>query len=404
MSNGAPIEGSDRTSAQGDRPLKGLRVVDLSRVAPGLFCTMLLGDMGADVITIEAPESSMADSRITELPTFGAAVARHDGLNEHWRSRRSAILDLKSAGGRDALLRLAERADVFVEGFRPGTCDRLGIGYRQIQRAHREIIYCSITGFGQGTELAQQAGHDLNYIAEAGLMSALIRGESRPGIPLNLVADIAAAGLQSAFSILVALERRRRNGLGCHLDISMFEGVLGMLSGAAAWRPDGSWGSGLLSGAAPFYDCYKTTDGGWLSVAALEPKFFKVLCERIGRPELHVYQRDVERWPKLREELARIFGSATLEEWTERLAGADCAVAPVRSIGEAFELGRRLGVVSRGFAVGPLPRLPETNELSGVVTRPGVHTEDVLAEAGFAEDEIRDLLASRAAVQAPIEL
>lgn len=382
------------------QPLAGLRVLDLSRVTPGLFCTMLLGDMGADVITVEAPAGGAGDSKLSGIPLFSADRSRLEGRNQFWRSRRSAVLDLKTAGGLDALMRLAARADVFVEGFRPGTCERLGIGYAALSGRNPGLVYCSITGYGQTGPMARQPGHDLNYLAEAGLLSALVRDAGPPGIPLNVVADVAAGGLLPAFAIMAALACRRQTGKGCHLDMSMYEGLLAMLAGAAAWEPDGSWGNGLLSGAAPFYDCYRTSDGGWLSVAALEPKFFRALCDSIGQSQLAEWQHREDRWPELRRRLTEIFATATLEEWVQRLSSTDTAVAPVRSVAEAFERARQLGLVEGAYKVGPLPRLPGCAPPRAIATEAGIHTSEVLAEAGFSPQEVRELLASGSAAQA----
>lgn len=385
----------------GRGPLAGVRVVDLSALAPGPFATMLLGDLGADVITVEPPASKREGSGLGDLPSLGGTQARELGINPLSRSRRSIVVDLKSEGGRDVVLELASQADVFLEGFRPGTCDRLGVGYHDIRSRNPAIVYCSLSGYGQSGELAQRAGHDLNYLAESGLLSTTTRPGQRPGIPVNAVADFAAGGLLAAFGIVAALQGRSATGRGSYVDVSMYEGLLGLLQAPNAWTvagaPDPSWGGGMLSGAVPFYDCYLTADGRWLSVAALEPKFYANLCEAIGHPELIPARADPDRWPEVRHAFEEAFASDTLAGWLRRLENVDTAVAPVRSIAEAFAAGKEAGFVADDSAVGPLPRMVGWDTTRGeVVTHPGVHTRQVLAEAGFTQDRIDELLASGA--------
>lgn len=389
-----------RVSTNGG-PLAGLRVVDLSALAPGPFATMLLGDLGADVVTVEPPPAARAGSNLGELPGYGGPRARLRGASPLHRSRRSIVVDLKHPAGLDVVRRLSARADVFVEGFRPGTCARLGLGYDELTADNPGLIYCSLTGYGQAGELAQRAGHDLNYLAEAGLLSTTTRPGQRPGIPVNVVADFAAGGLLAAFGVLAALHGRATSGRGCHVDVSMYEGLLGLLQPVWAWTAAGagdpSWGGGMLSGAVPFYDCYRTADGGWLSVAALEPKFFANLCRAVGRPDLVEVQGDPERWGELREVFEQTFATATLAEWMDRLAGVDTAVAPVRSLPDAFAEGVRRGVVDDTGAVGPLPRLSGWACHSGpTATRPGEHTAEVLGELGLSRADIDRLLAAGA--------
>lgn len=379
-------------------PLAGLKVVDLSALAPGPFATMLLGDLGADVVTVEPPPAARAGSNLGELPGYAGPRARSQGASPLHRSRRSIVVDLKHPAGLDVVRRMSARADVFVEGFRPGTCARLGLGYDELAADNPGLVYCSLTGYGQEGELAQRAGHDLNYLAEAGLLSTTTRPGQRPGIPVNVVADFAAGGLLAAFGILAALQGRAASGRGCHVDVSMYEGLLGLLQPVWAWTAAGggdpSWGGGMLSGAVPFYDCYRTADGGWLSVAALEPKFFVNLCQAIGRADLAETQTDPSQWDELRAAFEATFAAAPLAEWVERLAGVDTAVAPVRSLPEAFAAGVRRGVVDDAGTVGPLPRLSGwACEPGPTVTRPGYHTAEVLSELGLSGVDIDELLA-----------
>lgn len=380
-------------------PLADVRVLDLSALAPGPFATMLLGDLGADVVTVEPPPGVRGRSSLEDLPQYGGVRSRRAGINPLYRSRRSVVVDLKQAAGRDLVLRLAEAVDVFLEGFRPGVCDRLGLGYEQVAARNPTVVYCSLTGYGQDGELAQRAGHDLNYIAEAGLLSVSTRPGQRPGIPLNVGADFAAGGLLAAFGILAALRGRASSGRGSHVDVSMYEGLLGLLQPAHAWTAAGatepSWGLGLLSGGAPFYDCYRTADGRWLSVGALEPKFYANLCTAIGRPDLIDAHTEPSRWDEVRAAFEDAFAADDLDVWLARLAEVDTAVAPVRSIEEAFAVGRRYGLVDSEAGVDPLPRMRGWNTQAGpVVAHPGAHSREVLAESGLGEPEIQDLLAA----------
>lgn len=382
----------DRRSA----PLSGVRVLDLSALAPGPFATMLLGDFGADVITVEPPTRTMR-SPLAAVPSHGALEARIAGVNPLYRSRRSMVVDLKTQRGQGIVLDLAKRSHVLVEGFRPGVSERLGLSYRRVSEINPAIVYCSITGYGQYGRLADRAGHDLNYLAESGFLSMTTRGEAAPGIPGNAVADFAAGGLWAAFGIVVALRSAQATGRGTHVDSSMYEGLLGLMQTVPGrtfvGEPEPSWGEGLLTGAMPFYDCYKTSDGRWISVAAVEPKFFVNLVEALGRPELAHAHGDRDRWVELRAALKQVFSGAPLAHWLEVLDGVDTAVAPVRSVAEAFQRAEAEGRVNAAGWVGPLPRMEGWDaELGPVVSQPGAHTREILMENGWTEQEIEGLV------------
>lgn len=383
----------------GRGPLADLRVLDLSALAPGPMATMLLGDLGADVVTVEAPVASRARSRLDKLSYYGGARAREQRTDPLSRSRRSVVVDLKQPQGREVVLRLAARADVFLEGFRPGTCDRLGVGYDDVRQSNPGIVYCSLTGYGQDTSLASRAGHDLNYIAQAGLLSATTRPGQQPAIPMNVAADFAAGGLLAAFGIIAAVHGRRRTGQGSYLDVSMYQGLLALMQSPHGWvragAPDPSWGGGLLSGAVPFYDCYRTKDGQWYSVAALEAKFFTELLRALDLGHLESAYSSPERWPELRTALAEAFGRRTQHEWEQTFAQVDTAAAPVRSLTEAFAEGVREGVVNPDLTVGPVPRMTGWDSQVGEMgVRRGQHTWQVLAEAGYEERDIAALVSS----------
>ncbi|WP_308252052.1 CaiB/BaiF CoA-transferase family protein [Pseudonocardia sp. KRD291] len=351
------------------------------------------------MITIEAPPSARPGSGVADLGVHGGREARRLGLNPLHRSRRSIVVNLKKPAGLDIALRLAARSDVFVEGFRPGACDRLGLGYRALSATTPGLVYCSLTGYGQDGELAQHAGHDLNYIAESGLLSVSTRPGQKPGIPLNMAADYAAGGLLAAFGILAALTGRAATGRGTHVDVSMYEGLLGLMQVAPSWTaagaPDPSWGGGLLSGAVPFYDCYRTADDQWISVGALEPKFFANLCAALERPDLIDRQHDTSRWDEMRAVFTEAFAGAPLATWLDRLGDVDTAVAPVRSLADAFTTAHARGVLPAPGQVGPIPRLRGWTATAGpVVTHAGAHTRQVLAELEIEGEHIDELIAT----------
>ena len=353
--------------------LEGLRILDLSRYAPGLFATARLADLGAEVITVEAPKRMVTAG----IPRYGGEAARNAGLHPSWAKKRSITLDLKSQLGRDAFLQLAGSAHVVVEGFRPGVCDRLGIGYSMLSQRSPSLVFCSITGYGQTGDYAQRAGHDLNYIARSGLLAAATRPGQAPGIPVNVVADIAAGGLRAALAVVAALYEVRNTGVGKHLDVSMTDGVVEMMAPAmASLVADGadvSWAGGTLSGAAPFYDCYQTSDDEWLSVAAIEPVFFARVCEVLDLAELIPHHLDETRWDDMRTAFTRAFSGQTRAHWCARFESTDATVEPVLSLREASE-------------VHPF-HLPSQH-----VVAPGVDTADVLADAGVPADQIQKLL------------
>lgn len=392
----------------GRGPLADLRVLDLSALAPGPMATMLLGDLGADVVTVEAPAARRTASRLDNLSYYGGARAREQRTDPLSRSRRSIVVDLKRPEGREVVLRLAARADIFLEGFRPGTCDRLGVGYQDIHEVNPGIVYCALTGYGQDTSLASRAGHDLNYIAAGGLLSAATRPGQHPGIPMNLAADFAAGGLLAAFGVLAAVHGRRRTGQGSYLDVSMYQGLLALLQSPYGWvragTPDPSWGGGLLSGAVPFYDCYRTKDGKWYSVAALEEKFFTELLRVLDLGHLEPAYASTERWPELRQALGEVFSRRTQAEWEHTFANVDTAVGPVRSLTEAFAEGLREGVVNPDMTVGPVPRMTGWDSEVGEMGVPrGAHTRQVLAEVEYDDSAIEALISSRVVQAAQVD-
>lgn len=378
-------------------PLEGLRIIDLTRLAPGPYATMLLGDLGASVITVEPPPSRLVDSSPGAIPVYGTEMSRNAALNPLFRSRRSIVIDLKKPEGRDLLVQMIRDADVFIEGFRPGVVDRLGIDYETLREVQPTLIYCSVSGYGQEDPRRDRPGHDLTYLAESGLLSATSRDNNRPGIPLNVAGDLAAGGLVAAFGILAAVRGRDQTGVGSFIDVSIYQGLLSLVAPTAAWERAGagsqSWGQGMLSGLAPFYDCYATSDGRWIAIAANEPKFYKNMCVALRLDGFDDAQADVARWPRLRAALEAVFMSRDLAEWMLFLEDSDFPFAPVRSIDEAF--GAELEGPDAGAGLPPVfvPKFSEWAQRdSPVVHTPGQNSLEILSELGLRVDEITELL------------
>ena len=303
-------------------PLAGVRVVELTGLAPGPFGCMVLADLGADVVCVDRPGGTVPPGALR-------------------RSRRVVTLDLRSPAGTDDLLRLADRADVLVEGFRPGVAERLGFGPGVCRARNPRLVYARLTGWGQDGPLAPRAGHDIDYIALAGALEPLGRAGQPPHAPLNLLGDFAGGGVLLAVGVLAALLERERSGAGQVVDAAMVDGSALLTAFLHGMIEQGRWpgprGTNLLDGGAPFYDTYATADGGHMAVGALEPRFYAELLAGLGLdgdPDLPA-QDDRAGWETLRGRLAERFAQRTRDEWTEVFAGLDACVAPVLSPTEA---------------------------------------------------------------------
>lgn len=367
-----------------NRSLEGVRVLDFSRYAPGLFATTLLGDLGAEVISVEPPRHDDTDP-----PLYPSAAARRSGCHPLFRHRRSIEVDTRSAEGLRIAHALMARTDVVVEGFRPGVADTIGIGFARARELNPSIVYCSITGYGQTGEQARRPGHDLNYIAESGLLSHMAVNGAVPGIPSNIVADMAGGGLTAALAVVAALFARRTGSPAQYLDISMVRSVMAMMAPLAAMQlvgaPDPSWGAGLLNGAAPFYRTYRTRDGAYVSVAAIEPKFFAELCRVLGREDLVERQFDHSSWPQTHADFERVFLGRDRDQWAALLV--DAAVTPVYTTTEAFARATPTPVppapvATRLFSEG-------YDEIEPYCHRRGQDTQAILAELR-ADDSSRE--------------
>ena len=380
-------------------PLHGLRVIELAGIGPGPFCAMLLADMGADVVRIDRTGPS----------ELGVPMDKRYDVNG--RNRRSVVLDLKSPAGHAALMRLIARADVLIEGFRPGVAERLGLGPAECHAANAGLVYGRMTGFGQSGPLAQAAGHDLNYIALSGALHAIGPALGKPVPPLNLVGDYGGGALYLAMGLLAALYERGSSGRGQVVDAAMVDGAASLASIFYGMTANGRWsdarGANLLDGGAPFYDTYETADGKYVAIGALEPKFFAELAARIGLDARLVKgQYDRALWPELRETIARILRGKSRDEWCTLLEGSDACFAPVLSIAEApthAHARARGGFIEIDGVVqpAPAPRFDRSKaDAPHAAPAAGAHTDDVLAEAGFTADEIAALHAAGAARRA----
>jgi alpha-methylacyl-CoA racemase len=396
-----------------ERPLSDVKILDLTRLLPGGFCTLLLADLGADVIKVE--DTGQGDYVRWAPPYYGSEEhtplgtrsAIYLALN---RNKRSVRLDLKQEGGRQALIKLAESADVLVESFRPGVLDKLGVGYDVLRQANPALVYCPITGYGQDGPNRDRAGHDMNYLGLNGILG--LTGEAG-GPPIQSgaqIADLGGGGLMAAVGILAALQEARRSGQGQMVDISMTDGSLSWLVMEAA-RYFGSGevperGNIMLSGGIVCYRPYEAADG-WVTCGALEPKFWQRFCKAVNREDLIEKQFD-QPGSDAHKQVAEIFKTRTRDEWKAFNDEHDAMIEPILDLDEALEselVKEREMVVSYeqpGF--GEVKQLGFPIKLSRTpasIERPapalGEHTAELLTEAGYSADEIQALEESGAA-------
>jgi alpha-methylacyl-CoA racemase len=383
------------------RPLQGIRVLDLSRLLPGPFATLVLADLGAAVDKIE--DAAGGDYLRHMPPQIAGESAAFNLLN---RGKRSAVLDLKKPGGRDAMKRLVGSYDVLFDQFRPGVLARLGLGHYDLRAAHPRLVICALTGYGQTGELAQRAGHDLNYLARSGVLGAQGPAGGPPQVPGFQLADVGG-GMWCVIAILAALAERARTGEGRVLDVAMTDGVLGfatVASGAALAGQAVRAGDDVLTGGIAPYNTYLSKDGHPITLAALEPKFWAAFCGATGvEPDMSALMPGPHQ-ASLRARVAAVFASRTREEWARFGAEHDCCVEPVTTPNEAPSDPH---LASRGlFFTLPTPR-GEVPQVRTPVTprdadftpppRMGEHTRAILREAGFGEAEIDALVESGAA-------
>lgn len=385
------------TLSVGAGSFQGIRVLDLTRLLPGAFCTLLLADMGADVVKVEEPGSG--DYMRWYPPLSHGQSVLFNALN---RNKRSLTLNLKSEIGRDLFLDLAERADVVVEGNRPRVMDRLGLGWPVLRERNPRLVMCAITGYGQDGPLSERAGHDLNYMAIAGALSLNGRRGEGPHPLAVQVADIGGGGQAAATAILGALLSVARGGEGRYLDVSMTDGALSWLAVPLAQvRAQGPIARGMhrLTGRYACYGVYECADGRFMSVGALEPKFWRTLCDALGRLDLVDNQyAEGEAQERLRSEVASVFVTRGRDEWAAALAGLDVCCEPVLELEEVADHPqiRARGLVLEqptGLEIAPAVRL-DADWRRKDPPRLGEDTADLLAEVGVDEHRLEELRAA----------
>jgi len=354
------------------KPLEGVRIIDMSRLAPGPYCTMLLADLGAEVIVVGGGRAG------NPIATFS-------------RGKHFIKLDLKAEEGQRALQELCKTADVFVESFRPGVCDRLGAGYEALRALNPKLIYCSITGYGQMGPLAQEAGHDISYLALTGVLGAIGPSDGPPSVPLNLLADFAAGSFIAALGIVSALFERSQTGEGKYIDAAMIDGCLSLM--AMHWPV---WqtpilperGQGLLAGGAPYYRCYECADGKFISVGALEHQFFLNLWKGLFATEPPDHM-DMRLWPEIKMQFTTKFLEKTRDEWDALFAGKDACIMPVLSPEEVWSHPHIAGRHAHANAsnVPVIPRFGNT-AFSPPQVDVADHSDEVLSAVGLTEEQI----------------
>jgi len=376
-------------------------VLDLTRLLPGGYCTLLLSDLGADVIKVEEP--GRGDYMRWTPPLVDGESAAHRALN---RGKRSITLNLKDAEGGALLRRLAARAQVLVESFRPGVMDRLGVGYEALAAENPGLVYCAISGYGQTGPYRDLVGHDINYMGYGGALSMTGAREGPPVVPGVQVGDLGGGGMLGAIGILAALVDRRASGRGRFVDAAMLDGIVSWLSiHAGAFLATGETprpGAEPLSGAYACYRVYRAKDGRYVTVGALEPQFWRALCDTLGCPELVDEQfGPPSRQDEMAGRLQSLFEERTRDEWMEVFRDVPACVGPVNNVAEALSDPhvRQRGMLAEveGVAVGPGPALKLSGSSAGSSLRPapgfGEHTAEVLATVGVEASELEELRA-----------
>lgn len=369
-------------------PLAGVRVIELGGIGPGPFCAMLLADLGAEVVRIQRP---------------GEAAEPNPVLD---RGRRSLAVDLKHPAGVAIVRSMIEGADVVIEGFRPGVAERIGLDPAELMESNPRLVFGRMTGFGQDGPMAMRAGHDINYIAMSGALAAIGRPGQPPTPPLNLVGDFGGGGMLLAFGVVSAVLGARTTGRGQVVDAAMVEGSGLLMSMMYGMLAQGSWGldrgRNMFDGGAPFYDVYECADGQHIAVGAIESKFFANLVDVLGVTDSIdvAAQRDPETWPAMRECFATAFAGAPRDDWVKRFDDVDACVTPVLTMSEASTHPHN--ATRDSFYVdddgvtqpSPAPRFAGTPcAAPAPAPTPGAHSPDILAELGYAPDQVEALAA-----------
>jgi crotonobetainyl-CoA:carnitine CoA-transferase CaiB-like acyl-CoA transferase len=386
-------------------PLTGIKVIDLTKLAPGPHCTMILGDLGADIIKVEEP-GPPTGRRAEQASATGTAQRPATGLgpyNALGRNKKSIGLNLKSGPGREIFLRLAQRADVVVEEFRPGVAKRLGIDYEMLSRRNPRLVYCAVTGYGQTGPYRDYVGHDLNYIAQSGALSMIGRRDQPPTIPQNLLADYAGGGLHAAIGVLAALVARQQTGRGQYVDIAMLDGVMLLIAQALSNHFGKGWiprrGATTLDGSAPWYNLYLTKDDKYITIGSVEPWFYANLCRALGTEEYIQDEHNSAKFDEIRARFAEVFKTRTRDEWFEVLSRNDICVGRMLTLDE---LERDPQIRARNMVVeveapsgekikqvGISIKLSETpGSIRSLAPKPGQHTDEILTDLGYNARDI----------------
>ncbi len=370
-------------------PLTDIRILDMSRLLPGPFCTRLFADMGADVIKIEEPVKG--DYARDFVPRRGDFACWFMEVN---RNKKSVALDLKQESDRTLFLELAKTAQVVVESYRPGVLEKLGVDFATVRKVNPKIVYCSITGYGKQGPLVKQADHDIGYQSVAGLISLSGEKDGKPAIPGVLAADMQASAM-AGMSILAALHHAERTGEGQEISISLFDTCLALVPGVSATYFGNGFvnmrGNNWLSGANPNYNVYRTKDGRYMSVGCLEEKFWKNLCRVLERPDLVPAIREEDKYPWLKQELATVIAGKTMREWVELAKGSDACFAPVLNYDEALAseqaIADEMVLDVEDEELGKYKTMGFVTKFSGTpcalyrrAPRLGEHTEEILKE------------------------
>lgn len=370
-------------------PLKGLKVIELGGVGPAPLCAMLLADTGADVLRIDRNQPS------------GLGAPRPARYNLAHRSRSSVSVNLKTEGGVEVVLRLVEQADVVIDPFRPGVAERLNLGPEDCWQRNPRLVFARMTGWGQTGPLSQAAGHDINYLALSGVLN-MIGPKEKPVPPLNLAADMGGGAMFLAFGILSAVFEARQSGKGQVVDVCMVEGASYLNTATIGLLAAGLWTDqredNMLDGGAPFYRTYETSDGRFVAIGPLEPKFYSLLLEKLDLDEAELPpQRDKRHWPEMHHRFEAIFKTKTRQEWCELLENTDACFAPVLNPEEAaahpHNVSRESFIEVDGvMQPAPAPRFSRTPAATPTPpSETGADTEAGLVRWGFSEDEVRTM-------------
>ena len=378
-------------------PLEGVKILEVAGIGPGPFAGMMLSDMGAEVVRIDRADRVRGGD--PENPPKDILA----------RGRRSVAVDLKNPQGIEVVLAMVEKADVLIEGFRPGVMERLGLGPEICLARNPGIVFGRMTGWGQEGPLAHAAGHDINYIALTGALHAIGRRDQAPVPPLNLVGDFGGGGMLLAYGVVCALLEKARSGQGQVVDAAMVDGASALMGMIYAMKSMGVWkderGTNMLDTGSHFYDVYETRDGKYVSIGSIEPQFYALLLQQLGlEGEKLPPQMDREQWAALKVRVAEIFKTRTRDEWSAIMEGTDVCYAPVLDLEEAPQhthLKQRKTFVEAAGVIQPAPA-PRFSRTAPELVRPpsfeGQHTDEVLAEFGFDAEGVAALRDAKAVV------